>query len=93
MILALDKDNTRVLVVLEPGNVQYLMEGRPLVRNLAELPDGPQLELAIAYTPDVEYMFGQVRKGVGVLKALQMSLARTPVFRAPQSQPNAGQVN
>jgi hypothetical protein len=75
-----------LLLVLEPGNLEKLKEGKPIHKFLNEfLPElQTKVELVFAYTPDAAWVSQQmkgcetdIRK---LLKLLEESLSRAPVL-------------
>jgi hypothetical protein len=73
-----------VMLVLEPGNLEKLKQGQPIHKFLTELLPGlnRNVELVLAYTPDMEWVVGQIGKSrdmetIGT--ALQDSLTRAEV--------------
>lgn len=77
-----DDDKTIILLVLEPGNMEKLKKGEPIFKFLNEfLPNQKErIELVFAYTPDAVWVAEQVKAGVDLPKAIEMSLTREPVL-------------
>lgn len=76
-----------LLFVLEPGNIAKLELGQPIVKHLKEfLPNIEQdIEIAIGYSPDVDYIAEQVQGGSTFESALARSLQRRPQYRSHES--------
>jgi hypothetical protein len=81
-----DKDgNEMVLMVLEPGNLEKLKQGQPIHKYLSEFIPGlnRKVELVFAYTPDMEWVVGQIGKSRDmetIASAIHESLTRPEVL-------------
>jgi hypothetical protein len=81
--------NPLLLIVLEPGNLERLKSGKPILKKMGEfLPMAPRgMELMIAYTPDIEWVGEQCKgldfnfDGLILAQILEASLTREPVIR------------
>lgn len=53
-----------VMLVLEPGNIEKIKKGQPIHKFLTEFLPGfdRQVELVIAYTPDMDWVVGKIGK-------------------------------
>lgn len=76
---------TAILLVLEPGNIAKLEAGQPIYKFLNEFMPGleERIELCFAYTPDAAWVTEQVLGGKDLLKTIEESMTRTPVFVRP----------
>lgn len=79
-----------VMLVLEPGNLEKLKEGKPIHKWLNEfIPELPaKVELLFAYSPDLPWVVGEMRRrgihpgggdAMEMAFILEESLKRTPV--------------
>lgn len=78
------KDNRRMLLmVLEPGNLEKLKRGEPIHKFLNEFfPELPPIELIFAFSPDMDWLVGQIGKSRDVetiAHAIHDSLSRPEV--------------
>jgi hypothetical protein len=79
-VIAARIDN-KLLIVIEPGNIEKLKIGKPLIVPLNKfMPELPAVDLAIAYTPDIVWIAEQIKSGVSLLDALGQGLGRVEVF-------------
>jgi len=74
--------NNKILFILEPGNLAKLELGQPIVKKIKQfIPElEREIEIAIGYSPDIQYVADEMNKGVSFEKALESSLERKPVF-------------
>jgi hypothetical protein len=74
-----------LMLVLEPGNIEKLKLGQPVIKRMSKL--DPQaahdFEVAIAFTPDSIWVSEQIRGGKGIAEALEESITRPEVFLRP----------
>lgn len=73
-----------IMIVFEPGNVDKLKQGQPIHKFLSEfLPElKMNVELLFAYTPDAEWVAGQINKhdsAEQLAEVLEQSLSRAEV--------------
>lgn len=73
-----------VVLVLEPGNIEKLKQGQPIHKFLNELMPGLKtcVELVFAYTPDMDWVVGQIGKSRDmetIATAIHESLSRPEV--------------
>jgi hypothetical protein len=73
-----------IVIVLEPENIEKLKQGQPIHKYLNEfMPElRSSVELLFAYTPDMEWLVGQIGKNrdmEAIATAIQDSLARPEV--------------
>ena len=71
-----------LLLVLEPGNIEKLKLGQPILKQLREFLPGVEreVELCIAFTPDPMWVAQQWRKHGDLGKAIDDSLTRPEVL-------------
>jgi hypothetical protein len=83
-MLAFRMDNLLCLV-LEPGNIDKLQIGQPIVKDLREfIPDLPEpMMLMLAWTPDAMWVADQLKRGKPVAETLEKSLTREEVHVRP----------
>lgn len=76
-----------LLFVLEPGNITKFELGQLIVKRLKEFLPGidRDIEIAIGYSPDVDYIAEQVQSGSTFESALARSLQRRPQYRTHES--------
>ena len=86
ILMHIEQENRHsLLVVLEPGNIEKLKMGKPMIIDPAKYLDqaktisGP-LEFVIGFTPDAPFVTAEYRRTGDVMKALQDSLFRDEVF-------------
>ena len=88
MISALlhDEKGICILLVLEPGNIERLQQGKPIHKWLNEfIPELPtKVELLFAYSPDVMWVAEQMQNAghddaAKLAEIVQESLTRKPV--------------
>ena len=83
--MRIGEQGEQFLIVLEPGNLAEMQEGRPLAT--------PDRQVMVCYTPDVEWLSVELRKlfegtsfePVKFDALLKESLKRKPIFRAKTS--------
>lgn len=80
-------DEIGLLLVLEPGNLEKLKMGQPIVKKLRQyIPElGVEVELTIGYTPDSQYVVDQMSKGRSMGEALKDAQFRPEVY-VPMSE-------
>jgi hypothetical protein len=74
----------RMVVILEPANIERLRHGEPIFKKLVELMTPQELaeaELIIDYCPDVEWLAAELEAGVDFRTAMNQAMRRPPVFR------------
>jgi hypothetical protein len=75
----------KLIIVLEPENLERLRHGRPIVKPLSQFfpdnTDASKYELVLAYTPDIEWLQEQLKTTGNFGKAMDESLKRPAVFR------------
>lgn len=75
-----------LLLVLEPGNIERLKEGKPIVKFLNEfIPElQTQVQLLVGYTPDAAWVAENMKDSKAdvskLLQVLEESLSREPVL-------------
>lgn len=72
-----------LFLILEPGDVEFIKKGMPLIREIKEIVPSlnTELHLMITYTPDPIFVEQNLCEGVGLVDALLSSLDRAPVVR------------
>jgi hypothetical protein len=86
MIVARADDS--LLVILEPGNLDLIQIGKPVVIPLShQVPELPSLKLSIAYTPDIVWIRDRLREGMPLPQAIESSLTRPEVHSRPSHPP------
>jgi hypothetical protein len=79
-----------LLLVLEPGNLEKLKEGKPIHKWLNEfIPGLPQkVELLFAYTPDAEWVAREIGANFDlehIAETIERSLERKPIVNRAKS--------
>lgn len=74
-----------LMLVLEPGNIEKLRIGQPIVKRMKQLaPDSEiDFEISLVFTPDSQWVTDQLRAGKSIGKALEDSLGRPEIFLRP----------
>lgn len=82
-----DEKGICILLVLEPGNIERLQQGKPIHKWLNEfIPElSSKVELLFAYSPDVPWVAEQMQKlgtkdAVTLGEIIEQSLSRKPVL-------------
>lgn len=79
------RTGNRLLIVLEPGNIDQLQIGKPIA---IKLPEGVT-EIGIAYTPDIVWVRNEVKRGESLITTLEKSLGRDEVHLRPHHEPES----
>jgi hypothetical protein len=76
-----------LMLVLEPGNIEKLRMGKPIIKRMQDLDnEAPaNFEICVAFTPNPDWVDDQISKGKAIEKALEQSLGRNDVFVRPES--------
>lgn len=82
IVLKLDK---ALMLILEPGNIDKLQLGDPIIKDLKQfIPElSSDLKLIMAWTPDCEWLAAQIKAGANLVDALKKSLTRDEVHVRP----------
>jgi hypothetical protein len=74
----------RLVIVLEPANLERLRHGEPIFRKLVEFMTPAELacaELVIDYTPDAAWVTEQLAAGRDFRETMNAGMKRPTVFR------------
>ena len=80
-----DEGNICIFLILEPGNLEKLKEGKPIYKWLNEfVPElNTKIELLFAYSPDVPWVAEQMKDckddALKLAEIVEQSLTRKPV--------------
>jgi hypothetical protein len=65
---------TFFMLVLDPGNIERLKAGKPILKNLSDINPEFIFDFAVAYTPDMHFLMDRIKMGIEVTDALEESL-------------------
>lgn len=86
-------DDPLYMMILEPGNLVKLVEGKPICKNLKEFGHPQNVQLLICYTPDIDYVSHSILAGTPPSEALEKSLQMAKVIRGSEVAEQMVKVN
>lgn len=86
-------DDPLYMVILEPGNLAKLEQGKPICKNLKEFGHPENVQLLICYTPDIDYVSRSILAGTQPSEALEKSLQLPKVIRGSEAAEQMVKVN